>query len=267
MQNSGLVNIQSHCLTHTWYFQSPEIVDFHHPGDSYPWLAWNKYPERKYLWSRESQEEFVEFGAPVYSYGRALAFPQYIEDESLKNALQEYVIKRGRASFFASSGWRDELFVVANNYTKQNRLVARYETQEEYEARVEKELRLSKQLIEANLGNKVGFLCWPGGACNQTTQRIAEEAGYLATTKGSSRNTWGADSRRIHRIGGRTNLANGSLVDRYTSLLLFAAQVQSYQGNPIYSALLHSSFKVVHTGRWLRRHWPHRLAQKESRAK
>src|ERR1043166_2687716 len=57
MEADGVMDIQSHTLTHTWYFKSDKIADFHHPNDSYPWLAWNEFPERKYNWIDEPQED------------------------------------------------------------------------------------------------------------------------------------------------------------------------------------------------------------------
>src|SRR4029077_18862598 len=53
MEADGVMDIQSHTLTHTWYFTSDKIIDFHHPNDSYPWLAWNEFPDRKYNWVDE----------------------------------------------------------------------------------------------------------------------------------------------------------------------------------------------------------------------
>jgi peptidoglycan/xylan/chitin deacetylase (PgdA/CDA1 family) len=256
MSDSGLVDIQSHSLSHTFLFQSGDIIDFHHPADKYAWLAWNKCPSRKYLWPIENQEEFVEFGAPIYSYGRALAAPQYFADESIEKFLGEYVKTYGGQDFFKKPDWREKLFNVARDYIRHNHLNARYESQKEYEERVQRELALSKEVIERNTVKKVNFLCWPGGAFNQTTQRIAEEVGYLATTKGESKNTRGADCRRIDRVSGHMPLTRiHPLVDRYAGLVFFAAQVETYRGNAIYSTLLPLAFKAVHTWRWLRGAW------------
>jgi hypothetical protein len=239
MEDSGLIDIQSHSLTHTCTFQGPEIVDFHHPGDRYPWLLWNTCPERKYRWGSEDQEEFVGFGAPVYTYGRALAGPEYLPDESVAQTLQEYVKQHGDRSFFSDPAWKDRLFSVARAFSTRNSLNDRYETQTEYEQRVRHELGRSKEVIESALGKTVHFLCWPGGAVNETAQRIAREVGYLSTTKGSSRNTWGADPARINRIGGEVRLTrNRPYVDSYVSPLVFAGKVDAYRGNWLYSGVL-----------------------------
>jgi peptidoglycan/xylan/chitin deacetylase (PgdA/CDA1 family) len=254
MEDSGLVDIQSHSLTHTCTFQGPDIIDFHHPGDRYPWLSWNTRPERKYQWGTENQEEFVGFGAPVYTYGRALAGPQYFPDDSLAKALQEYVKENGGRSFFNSSGWKDRLSRVASAYSKHNRLNDRYETRTEYEERVRGELGRSKEMIESALGKTVNFLCWPGGAVNETAQRIALEVGYLSTTKGSSKNTWGADPGRINRIGGEVRLTRNRLrADSYVSPLVFAVKVAAYRGNRFYSRVLRFASSGLRFGRRLLR--------------
>jgi peptidoglycan/xylan/chitin deacetylase (PgdA/CDA1 family) len=250
MQDSGLIDFQSHSLTHTCTFQGPEIVDFHHPDDRYPWLSWNQYPERKYRWGIEGQEEYVDFGTPVYTHGRALAGPQYFPDESLAKTLEEYVKQHGGRTFFRDPRWKDRLFGVASTFARNNALKDRYETQTEYEQRVRGELRRSKEMIETALGKAVHFLCWPGGAVNETTQRIAREVGYLSTTKGNSKNIWGANPARINRIGGEVRLTrNHSWADGYLSPLVFAAKVKAYSGNCIYSGLLRFASSGLRFGR------------------
>jgi len=62
MEEDGVMDIQSHSMTHTWYFCSEEIIDFHHPGNTqYPWLFWNASPERKCYCLTENQEAFIPF--------------------------------------------------------------------------------------------------------------------------------------------------------------------------------------------------------------
>jgi peptidoglycan/xylan/chitin deacetylase (PgdA/CDA1 family) len=255
MEHSGLIDIQSHSLSHTNHFQGDEIIDFHRPGGRYPWLAWNRRPDHKHLWAHENQEEFVEFGVPIYTHGRALAAPQYFPDASLAEILAEYVKEHGGRNFFSHHQWRELLFRVVRDYLQRNSLNARYESQTEYEARVERELLLSKEMIERALDKTVHFLCWPGGAFNQTTLRVAEKVGYLATTKGTSKNRWGADPGRIDRIGGRVGLTrNHPLVDRYVSPWVFAAQVEAYRGNRMYSSMLRWSLRTVRACRRVLRH-------------
>ena len=72
MARSGVMDVQSHTISHDWYFPGSTIDDFHHLGDEYVWLAWNEKPERRYLYISEDQSQFVPYGYPVYKYGRAL---------------------------------------------------------------------------------------------------------------------------------------------------------------------------------------------------
>jgi hypothetical protein len=106
MEAAGVMDIQSHAMTHTWYFASERIVDFHHPGDPYPWLAWNARPERKYLWLSEDQSLFVPWGAPVYEYEKAMIVRRYFPDPKLTDWLAQQVTSQGGESFFAQRDWR-----------------------------------------------------------------------------------------------------------------------------------------------------------------
>ena len=196
MQSSGVMDIQSHALTHTWHFCDRRIVDWHRPGGPYPWLAWNARPERKHLWLNEDQAAFVPFGAPVYVHERALVARRYLPDPRLADALAHEVAKHGGAGFFLEPGWQRVLSELGDRYRSHNQVDERWESDQDYESRVRHELDASKSMIEANLGKQVRFLCWPGGGYTETTERIAREVGYIAATLSST------DSRRSHAGAG-----------------------------------------------------------------
>ena len=200
---SDVMDIQGHCKTHTWYFTSPEIVDFHHPGDGYPWLAWNARPERKPLYLEEDQSGFVDLGSPVYSHAKAVVARRYFPDPGREEALGEYVGRRGGIEFFTRTGWREELGQVAAGLMGES-AGARYESPEERMTRLREEIVLSKQEIEALTGRSVDFLCWPGGAYDHPSIEVAREAGYAAWTLSSResdprRNRPGEDPQWIRR--------------------------------------------------------------------
>lgn len=207
MVESGHIEIQSHAQTHTWYFNGPEIVDFHRPAgvDGYirpPWLVWNRFPETKHLPPARVPDERVPFGTPIYTYGKSLATRRYFDDPELAARLAGHVAAAGGAGFFERAGWRRELEAFAGGYGRRN---DRTESEEEYEARVRGELTLSKRRIEEELGTEVHYLCWPGGGRSPRTLRIAEDVGYLATTTHyfdpDRRNIYGQDPREINRVG------------------------------------------------------------------
>jgi peptidoglycan/xylan/chitin deacetylase (PgdA/CDA1 family) len=95
---SGVMDIQGHCKTHTWYFTSPSIVDFHHPADRYPWLGWNARPDRKVLYLEEDQSGLVRLGSPVYEHKKAAVARRYFPDPRVERELGDYVDARGGAA-------------------------------------------------------------------------------------------------------------------------------------------------------------------------
>jgi len=228
METSGVMDIQSHAMTHTWYFSDDRIVDFHHPGDPYPWLVWNAKPERKYLWLSEDQSLFVPFGTPIYAHDKALITRRYFPDPKLADFLAEQVANQGDVKSFQEEGWRDTLQKLSLQYRSQHQLDGHWESEEQYKARVRYELGVSKEIIEANLRKRVNFLCWPGGGYNDTTRRIAKEVGYLSTTLSPRDPRWPSqDPGHISRLGapivqlGPKTLFRGG---RFLVYMLYCAQ-------------------------------------------
>jgi peptidoglycan/xylan/chitin deacetylase (PgdA/CDA1 family) len=205
MESSGYIDIQSHALTHTWYFSSAQIMDFHHPGDPYPWLAWNSSPERKYLWMTEDQQTYVPWGTPVYQHEKSLTVRQYFPDQELDAILTDFVRSHGSEIFFQNVDWRQQLERVAKDFRQLRGDCGRFESDTEYKARVQQELAGSKQMIERKLEKKVDFLCWPGGGYNATSVGISKEVGYLACVHSSwdraiKKNRLGEDPSHWSRI-------------------------------------------------------------------
>ena len=97
----------------------------------------------------------------------------------------EQVVGGGGDVFFLEEGWRDTLRELSSQYWSRHQRNGRWESEEEYQTRVRYEIGASKEIIEARLRKRVSFLCWPGGAYDEMTERIAEEAGYLSTTLSS----------------------------------------------------------------------------------
>jgi peptidoglycan/xylan/chitin deacetylase (PgdA/CDA1 family) len=206
MESSDLVDIQSHAQTHTWYFSGHDIVDYHKPSKTppYPWLLWNQRPERKPHYMKENQQLFVEYGHPIFQYGKSLITRRYFPSEQLVTCLIEFVKDNGEESFFTINNWQEKI----DNYAAKlhDRYKGRYETDAEYHSRVRCELYNSKKIIETNLDKQVDFICWPGGGNNETTRQIAKKLGYKAWTLSSRdlsdfRNRPGANPYNVKRIG------------------------------------------------------------------
>jgi peptidoglycan/xylan/chitin deacetylase (PgdA/CDA1 family) len=207
MEQSGVMSIQSHTMTHTWYPISKQCIDFRHPGDPYTWITWNRHGgEKPFL--QKDRADLVEYGEPVYEHDRAIGSRRYFPDESPREYMIDLVKKKKDPSWFTRDTWRDELkrkfdaFVIAENGE------GRYETDEEYKKRVIYEIAQSKKILEEKLQKPIRFLCWPGGAVTQEALEIARDAGYLSSTIGKDlasqrkrlKNRFGEDPSRINRI-------------------------------------------------------------------
>ena len=207
LDRSGVLDVQSHSLTHTWYFTSPTVEDFYSPSNAarYPWMAWNARPERKPYYLTEDQSEFVAWGTPVFEHEKSLIARRFIPDASAVDAVASAVADRGGADFFKGEGWRHQLEKTVADLTGGIDFPGTFESDADYESRVRDELGGSKSIIERKLGKTVDFLCWPGGGVNDTAKRIATEVGYRSWTlpssaKPSKRNRPGSDPREIKRL-------------------------------------------------------------------
>lgn len=200
MEKTGLVDIQSHALTHTMYPAAASVIDFHHPGDTYYWLLWNSRPEAKPFWLGHSDETWAPYGMPVHVFSQALAARRYFPDLRLGQALAASVQAAGGKRFFDNPAWRHILRSELARLRVEMGDEGRLETTEEYAARARHELVESKRRIENALQKQVEFLCWPGGGVTPLARRLALEAGYRGTTKGRCLNRPGAEATQIHRL-------------------------------------------------------------------
>ncbi len=180
LEQSGVMRIESHARTHTWYPVGPEIVDFRHPGDSYPWMDWNDAPERKWAYLGGAARPEV-WGEPVYRHAKALDGPRYMPEPGLGARLRAHVAAIG-ADFFMRPAWRDELFVLAGAHGEQSG--GRHETREEFLVRARAELADSRRILSEGLGRDVRFLCWPGGGYDDEVFDAAAEL-YAGTSVAS----------------------------------------------------------------------------------
>lgn len=183
MEQDGIMDIQSHAMTHTWYPVSNKIVDFRHPCDPYIWMSWNQDTANKPYLQIENEHE-IRLGTPVYEHDKALSKPIFFNDPLLSEHLVEYVKENGTEHFFYQKDWRKLLYHQVEEYVSQNLISERIESIPEYSSRILWELKSSKEIIEYQLNKKVEFLCWPGGSATTTGRQIASQIGYKMTTIG-----------------------------------------------------------------------------------
>lgn len=193
MQESGLVDIQSHSMSHTWYPTGNKIIDIvtKENLNQYPWVYWNAFPQNKsnYL-NQENLQSVV--GSFIYENGRSLGIRRYYPDINAKMEEKDYFNKRPKEA--------EDLSEV-NEYIYNKNYFGRMESDEEMYDRYYYELNESKQIIEQKLKKKVNFLCWPGGGYNDLSVFISKKVGYKASTIASwDRNPTLNNRREYKRI-------------------------------------------------------------------
>jgi len=208
MEKSGLIDIQSHAMTHTWYFTGPKAIGFHSPHEVAPdpWLFWNVRPDRKPFYLVEDQQEFLPWGYPILENKKSLLAKRFSPDKSAVNRITNFVAENGGRAFFREDSWYRTLNDFVLSVFDDGEIPGQYESEAERITRITDELQRSKALIESHLRKTVEFICWPGGANDETVQEIAGAVGYKSWTLDSrsqldKRNSPGEDPTSIKRIG------------------------------------------------------------------
>lgn len=120
MEKSGLVDIQSHALSHTWYFSGPKLLDFYKQGDKqYPWLAWNMKSELKSFYMLKDRSNFVPRGTPVYEYEKALIYRRYFPPQEVTEKITKLVNQEGGQDFFLQKEWKKRLEKYHDDFMKE----------------------------------------------------------------------------------------------------------------------------------------------------
>ena len=240
MEKSGLIDIQSHAMTHTWYFSGGSLLGFHSPGDnSLPWLQWNQNPELKPFYMEKGHQETVPFGLPIYEHEKALICKQYFPPKEIEKYLTSFVEDSGGEKFFKKINWKDILFKKFKYCNDKYRFLGRHEENKEYEIRVFDELYQSKKNIEYQLDKKVDFICWPGGAYNKKVLSFAKEIGYKSWTLGSRdnssfRNSYAVGPENVKRIGSYTKVKIGDINLGFASGKDFIISIKRHQYSLLY---------------------------------
>lgn len=201
MEASGLIDIQSHTMTHTKYFISDELRDFHHPGADALYPIGNLFAEEKpFHIANPSFEKLLPYGYPFFEEASSIIArkvdinPAFVEE--CTTTLSDYDFSR-----YQFTEARQKILPIWKKFQEGGALVLAKETEAAYQERVRYEVTESKRAIEEQLGKKVEFLCWPHGDCTPDAHQIAMEAGYLATTAGHEKNVPECLERIPRRIG------------------------------------------------------------------
>jgi len=184
MHESGLVDIQSHTVSHTSVPISCRVENIFKKElkRDYPFIMWNRELACKPYWLHNSYVKY--FGLPLFQSDRALRAIQYVFDnDALAHFEQSVKEKRLNTS-------------AANKLLEQYSNIGRYETYEERDRRYRDEISQNAHFIKAITGTYPNVLCWPGGAFNEHSESIAYQYHNITTIKRG----YGNDKRYLHRI-------------------------------------------------------------------
>lgn len=239
IDESGVIDVQSHANTHTWYYSSSELKDVHNPNDKYFWLWWNKYVSKKPYWLNEYNETDIDYGFPVFEYYKSLSGKRFLPNDEVIT----YIIGRSKSIDLKNTGKRHE-FISQLNEEIHDRFkdnIGCFEDDTQFEERIQYELRSSKNICEEQLDKKMKFLAWPGGAVSERAKEIAKELGYLAvTSKEKHYNEILNDScDAIYRMGGWSGKRfNGKISSLFERIFIYVQLNRAKGDNSIINRII-----------------------------
>jgi Polysaccharide deacetylase len=177
MHDTGMVDIQSHSLTHALVPISPRILDFVHPGFDAGAYANANLPLSSSDDPRQPKRQ-LQLGAPVFgARSRLSGRPRFLDAPELTQALVEHVAARGGSDFFKRGAWRRELAAVVDAWPEPRR--GTFETPEQTRAGIRDELALSKGILESRLpGKAIRHFCYPRFDDCSLADEVAAQVGY-----------------------------------------------------------------------------------------
>jgi len=187
MEQSGLIDIQSHTLTHTKYFISDILTGFHHPGADCLYPVGNRFPEQMpYYIGNPEFECLLPYGFPLFEEHSSVVARKVVINEDFNQEITEMFNKYDWETPYSF----ETLFRIAEpvylQYRKNGKLIVEMENDSDYKKRIILELSRSKEIIEKKLNKEVAYCCWPHGDNNNFVHRTAIELGYKATTMGNT---------------------------------------------------------------------------------
>lgn len=199
MHESGIVDIQSHSLTHQRVSVSGKLVDFLHP-EFEAYVARLNVPVYS-VDCAHSPERGLRLGAPVFENAPRLAGRlRFNESPQVLESTISYVAARGGRDFFERPSWRRELSAVFRRWPKSS--LGAYETHRDMVAAIRRECGESRRALEDRLGKNVRHFCYPWFRGSPLADTIAVETGYRAVYGGPLLDTGLREGLlRVQRIG------------------------------------------------------------------
>lgn len=201
MEKSGLIDIQSHTLTHTKYFVSDKITGFHHPGADSLYAVSNLYSEKlPYYIEDKNFDKLIPYGYPIFEERSSVIARKVSINQSLIHSITQLLKNQDWSKSFYYLNVFNKVKPVYDEYKRNNAIISNTETEREYKARIYYELKESMDIIERELNKKVSFCCWPHGDNNEFSHKTALKIGYKATSIGKMSKEY-IDITRFDRFG------------------------------------------------------------------
>ncbi len=238
MQASGVVDIQSHTMSHDKYTVSGNLRGFYYGGFPGFYPAWNAFPEKKPYYRTDPEfEQWLPFGAPLFEEASAVIArkqtinPDFFEETTALAENYDLDAPEQRPAYEA------EVRRLHRQYQESGTLIAEVESEADYRKRLAYEIVESKKILEEKLAKPVQFLCWPHGDNTHDAHALALRHGYLATTAGKLTDEANQPDR-IPRFGAMWN--HGPWLNRQKFHYKIASH---FQKQPYYSLWLANEFK------------------------
>lgn len=248
IEKSGLADIQSHSMSHTWYYSSEELVDLYSPAvehkKKYPWISWNEKPDQKPFTHNTFAFNSIRYGLPIFKHERSLRMRKFYPDADIVEGMVKFVSANPE---ILKTNDANALKKKFNELTSRRKEIGRFETDSELQDRYWYELKESKNILEKKLNKEITLLCWPGGAYNETSLKLSEECGYLASTVWSQdKNPVDNKNKKYKRIVRKA--MTGNIAARGKSLgpsYLKKFLIHEYYHVPLLSSTLIKTEKIL----------------------
>jgi hypothetical protein len=195
LQQSGLVDVQSHGTSHDHVFVSDQVIGFVNPHNIPHTLFCRLNPDVKPEWFKH--EVALPPGYPLFPFGEALSDRIFYPDPRLITLL---VDAAGRPGFFDQSDWAQRLHSIVRQFQETNQKIGTTEPQTHAEKRWKNELVQSREILERLTGKPVRHLVWPRDKSNAVVEKTALKSGYLSTTRSSGHHNNSGTPARVERI-------------------------------------------------------------------
>ena len=194
MAESDLVDFQSHGYTHTWYPSGDEVIDTYNGIDFYPHLHWNLHTAKKANWLNNLGQLPIPKGYPIFEYKKSISLDKAFipNPDFIKESIQLYDNELSKEQNLL------KIQALKKKYKQEDNL-GRYETEDESQLRLKKELLDSKEYISSLTGKPCEYIVYPGGGLTDHSFSLSKKYGYKLVSKGKKLNSYGADNYQVFR--------------------------------------------------------------------